>query len=312
MLRSAHKFWDLILWIARITKRTLNLSPRTDDLNVSLQASGIHRYLLTLHRMAQQSKDRLIVHTSPCSVAKAHNFDHSRYHTAAYQECHLSFSKPSGRNISLDPHYFQDSAHFRIPIGCHPTYIYPHNIDLSKKTPNSVQFFGNDSSIYANFDGAFWGMPSRFSSLQRIRAAHPEIGIRTSDIQHYQRLLVELEFFICLPGLYMPLCHNLYESMTCGCIPLVHVNYSKWLDPKLQELLAPVTYASDEQLLEWISDIQSGQFVLDKIGLAQSLMSHVHDALSWGAIRDCIEDSHKALLCAEEISVDLAKQDENR
>lgn len=110
----------------------------------------------------------------------------------------------------------------------------------------------------------------------------------------------------------MPLCHNLYESMTFGCIPLVHANYSKWLDPKLQELLTPVTFTSDEQLLEWISNIQAGQFVLDRIGLAQSLMNYCHHALSWVAIRDGIENSKTALLCAEEYSVHLAKQDEAR
>lgn len=43
--------------------------------------------------------------------------------------------------------------------------------------------------------------------------------------------LATADFFLCPPGIVMPMCHNLIEAMAVGAIPLI--NYPEWLQPDL-------------------------------------------------------------------------------
>lgn len=40
------------------------------------------------------------------------------------------------------------------------------------------------------------------------------------------------DFFLCPPGIVMPMCHNIIEAMAVGTIPIT--NYPEWLDPPLE------------------------------------------------------------------------------
>jgi len=174
--------------------------------------------------------------------------------------------------------------------------------------PNSIGFYGSRISKYATFNSKFWEMPSRLDTLDLLRPSFPDIASYFHSMEAYTDALVRCDYFICLPGVHMPLCHNLYEAMLCGSVPVLHQRYARWLDPDLQLLLKPVTYANDEELLQWVSKIQSGEFQVDSRSLASELKSHCDASLSWESIRKHFEQSNSALICAEEESVKLAFQ----
>lgn len=306
MIRFTRKGVRLLLWIFNIVLKQIRKNPHNYDMHVILDAVAIHRYILTLHSNALHHGERLILNTSISSVISAHNMNHSRYHTMVYEECFFSFDKSNRNATLLDHHYFQSSQHYRVPIGFHPLFTPPKSVDLSNKKPGSIQFLGNSQREYEKFDSTFWGMPSRITTLKLIQSQYPELGYRTNNREEYREILFETTYFICLPGFCMPLCHNLYESMICGCIPLLHVNYAKWLDSKLQSLLKQVTYNNDLQLLEWIEQIKNNNSPINEKELAQNLITYCKDKLSWQSIKSSIQHSDKSLICAEEVSVKLA------
>lgn len=306
MIRSIRKLSRLLFWIcSRVLKRRRQ-GRHDSDVHVKLDAVAIHRYILTLHHNALHHGERLILNTSIRSVISAHNMDHGRYHKMAYRDCFFSFARSSRNATLLDHHYFQSDHHYRVPIGYHPMFTPPDSVDLTETEGGSIEFLGSTHPNYGQFDAQFWNMPTRLDTLSRLRASHPELGRRTPDMGEYRDILIKSEFFLCLPGVSMPLCHNLYESIACACIPLLHVNYAKWLDTELQSLLKSVTYQSDEELLDWIPKIKAGDFISRPNELALALMTHCSKALSWPSIKSSIIKSEKALICAEEVSVKLA------
>ena len=308
MIRSIRKATRLLLWVCNTALKSSRQGRCESGLRVRLDALAIHRYILTLHRLALNDGDRLILNTSVGSVLSARNMEAGPYFKMAYEDCFFSFAKPRQIAPLLDHHYFQSGQHYRVPIGYHPMFTPPDSVTVANKRAGSIRFVGSAVSHYAHFDEDFWQMPTRLSTLNRVLAEHPEIWEHLHPMDRYRDVLTETEFFLCLPGFSMPLCHNLYESMICGCIPLVHVNYAKWLDRELQSILKPVTYQSDDELLDWIPRIKSGEFISHPEELALAVMAHCKKALSWPSIKSSILSSEKALICAEEVSVKLAME----
>ena len=306
MVRLVSKAWRTFLWFCHQQNKIRNHTKDSIETHVKLDAIAIHRYILTLHRNARDNNERLILHTSLSSVIKAHNIDHSPYHTMAYTECSVSFASHKGKVTILDHNYFQPSHLYRIPIGFHPFFTPPHSVNISHKKSGSIIFLGSLEPMYDLFDSSFWNMPTRLETMKLIHNSHPELKLESPFVPNYKSILYDTEYFICLPGVHMPLCHNLYESMSCGCIPLVHVNYAKWLGPELQSLLKPVTYNDDGELLEWIPRIKTGDFLHQPNELAIKLVDHCKDALSWKTIKSSLRNSERVLVCAEDESVKLA------
>jgi len=63
-----------------------------------------------------------------------------------------------------------------------------------------------------------------------ITASH-EIRIEPG---HWLDTLAMADFFLSPPGIVMPMCHNIIESMAVGTIPIT--NYPEWLDPPLRHM----------------------------------------------------------------------------
>ena len=59
--------------------------------------------------------------------------------------------------------------------------------------------------------------------------------------------LARADFFLCPPGMVMPLCHNVVEAMAVGTIPLI--GYPEWLQPPLRHMVDCVAYGDHEDLL---------------------------------------------------------------
>ena len=67
------------------------------------------------------------------------------------------------------------------------------------------------------------------------------------------KLLSKADFFLALPGVKIPLCHNLVEAMSLGVIPVIQ--YQSYLPVKLQNNINCITYNSENELFMKISDL---------------------------------------------------------
>ncbi len=64
--------------------------------------------------------------------------------------------------------------------------------------------------------------------------------------QEWLDVLSKVDFYIALPGVSMPLCHNLIESMSVGAIPILE--YGHFLFPKLEDKKNCLIFKSVEEL----------------------------------------------------------------
>lgn len=60
--------------------------------------------------------------------------------------------------------------------------------------------------------------------------------------------LAKADFFLCPPGIVMPMCHNVIEAMAVGTIPLI--SYAEWLHPNLEHLVNCVVFDGKDDLVE--------------------------------------------------------------
>lgn len=63
-------------------------------------------------------------------------------------------------------------------------------------------------------------------------------------------VLAKSDFFLCAPGVNIPLCHNAIESMSVGTIPVT--NYPDWFFPSLKHLENCIKFTTKEDLIEAI------------------------------------------------------------
>lgn len=62
------------------------------------------------------------------------------------------------------------------------------------------------------------------------------------------------DFFLCPPGIVMPMCHNIVEAMAIGTIPIT--NYPEWFNPPLQHLKDCIVFDSLEDLMLKLKIVQ--------------------------------------------------------
>lgn len=278
-----------------------------NSIQLYIGAKGIHRYLLILHQASQKAGANLVIHVNFWDIIRHINHHQGRYHKEIYRTCKLTFARPNSDCIQIHFDYFQQSEGYRIPIGCHPLFQLPtYKPDHPRRT--KVNFLGANTAQYAQFRTDIWGMPSRADTLLKIQQKYPHIGRRTSNIEQYAKALRDTQYFICLPGMHMPLCHNFYEAILSGCTPLIHRNYAAWIDPALRQKLLPFTYTTDNQLLLWIEQIENDKFVDNRTELTQPIFELCSQSLSWKSIRKSIETNKEVLICAEESSLELLLQ----
>lgn len=65
--------------------------------------------------------------------------------------------------------------------------------------------------------------------------------------------LASADFFLCPPGIVMPMCHNIIEAMAVGTIPLT--NYPEWMDPPLTHLHDCIAFDGEDDLLDKVRQV---------------------------------------------------------
>lgn len=166
---------------------------------------------------------------------------------------------------------------FDIHLRQFSTLISGYNIQETRTV--RVGFVGNlNPEVYTNTAiKDVFGMLERFYAFEKIRTTfknriqmakraedyfpdkhcdlllggfgHPEIP--NSTPKNFLPFLNQLDFFIALPGINIPFCHNLIEAMSQGCIPILE--YGQLMPIPLQNEINCLTYKNSRELVSQIN-----------------------------------------------------------
>lgn len=122
-------------------------------------------------------------------------------------------------------------------------------------------------------------------------------------------VLANFRFFFALPGRIMPLCHNIVEAMSCGCICLIEEGYADLLEPVLEDDFTAKTFQGLASLKQAIADLFSWpeeKMDFIRANVERYYQDHLAPA---GVVNKFIASGKKKIyLQAEEISVDLLRK----
>lgn len=307
ILRATACYFQFKLW----KKSPRKLARANKTLFLDLPSEGLHRYILTLlHQLNAQEEAHCIVLPLKLSLLSAlysaRNW--KPYERALLDDPRILFTARSYEAnwlpCSID--YFKESeaAAYRVPLGPHPTF-YEYTLPALSKNP-TVFWAGNLRDAYEfEFDEALWEMPNRSRIVNHLTANHPQVVKGRISREEFIQSLATYQFYLCLPGMFMPLCHTVYECLILGCIPILHKEYMKWMPEAFQEIIAPFSWQHFEDLDELIVRIEHGLEDERRENTSAKLQSYQIEHLSGEAIFEKMVNSNELLICAEERSVQL-------
>lgn len=160
------------------------------------------------------------------------------------------------------------------PLLCHVRGTSPLPRDVVRRRPIRILFAGRCTEEGYHQPDILWqryGKLTRFSLIQHLRAnrmvreprtyadfqgllqrddCHEFVLLDTSRFSiptgQWLEVLASAEFFFCPPGLIMPMCHNLIESLAVGTIPIT--SYPEWLTPHLRHGETCLSFSTNESL----------------------------------------------------------------
>ena len=174
----------------------------------------------------------------------------------------------------------RDPSVYDVPMAQHPL-MYARGLwnqpVAFRKPRSSVLFIGNsEPGTYSKIDqdGVF-DVVGRVRLRQLLSQSGLSRELRQgeglSDAENGRVLLVDSSqhpipmdrfrpevagfgFFLCAPGVFMPLCHNLVEAMSVGTIPLIQRSYAELLDPVLEHGRNAIVFDGEADLVERIEE----------------------------------------------------------
>ncbi|WP_089239453.1 hypothetical protein [Belliella buryatensis] len=76
--------------------------------------------------------------------------------------------------------------------------------------------------------------------------------------------LSKFDFFFALPGMYMPISHNIIEAMSVGTIPFLQQSYADIFQPQLENGINCITYLGIEDLpkkIQYLFSLELNQII---------------------------------------------------
>ncbi|MCO8123892.1 hypothetical protein NHH03_19255 [Stieleria sp. TO1_6] len=165
-----------------------------------------------------------------------------------------------------------------MPYPMHPHQIRGLTADRKRQLrsiPKAGVFFaGNQKSRYGR-DGMQneFGVLPRLEILSLLREHFPDriapvdaggrgdrIVLRDSATDpiaadQWMSVLAKHQFFLCCPGASQPVCHNVIEAMSVGCIPILE--YADRLHPQIQDGINAICFQGRQGLVEAIARIDT-------------------------------------------------------
>ncbi len=126
-----------------------------------------------------------------------------------------------------------------------------------------------------------------FSRRDNCCVVHDRRSFAVAD-EDWLETIARSDFFLCLPGSRMPMCHNVIEAMAVGTIPIL--NYAEWFDPPLKHGETCIEFNTVEELRGRIAEILN--FTTDAVqATRERVIRYYEDHLSPGGFRKKLEES---------------------
>lgn len=151
----------------------------------------------------------------------------------------LADKKLRGKILVSDDYFSHPQNSYHVPYTFHPNYFLKDDfdIDLTKTRRITCFFSGNiEPDEYDRRElPLLFGISSRYQVIKYIKSEFQTEGYleageqyivindvrkRSIDLSSYLKALSESNFFLSVPGVVMPQCHNIVEGMRCGTIPI--------------------------------------------------------------------------------------------
>ncbi|KQS95229.1 hypothetical protein [Chryseobacterium sp. Leaf394] len=167
---------------------------------------------------------------------------------------------------------------FHIPMSFHP-YMYHQNlwnqnIHCAKERFNSIFCYGNfDAKAYLDIEHTGFNVIPRtkllsfFSDKSNFLPVRSKKELISADTNYFSEKFVFaikenyqidmddirshlslFNFFLCCPGVVMPLCHNVVEAMSVGTIPVIEKEYAEVMYPHLEHQKNAIIFHDLEDL----------------------------------------------------------------
>jgi hypothetical protein len=229
----------------------------------------------------------------------------------------------------------RDPAVYDVPMAQHPLMyargLWNRPVETGEPRP-AVLFIGNsEPGTYSKIDhdGVF-DVIGRIrlrellakSGLGRDLAAGDDLAAGTAGrvtlvdssqrpipMEDFRQTVAGFGFFLCAPGVFMPLCHNLIEAMSVGTIPLIQRSYAALLEPVLEHGRNAIVFDGEADLVERVGEALAMD--PDRIGGMKRRVLDYYDAhLSPRAVAQRIlrPDLRQVRMLAGERSVNLLRQ----
>ena len=271
------------------TKNVENLVGKNVPLvSFELDSVDYHRYFYVLVTFYLRAGHTVIIQANKKSIARIQRDKYARK-LLIQSDVHWVQAFPKQLNpdlhpIHLNPAYFAPThaTEFHVPMCQHPT-MYDENIDdlqFETERVNSLAFAGDfRSSLYHKPTLLqHFGHLNRIELLKVIQQQFDSVIIlqtnATQDFKEhcvyiadnatvrfdqkaYRKYLASFDFFLALPGIHMPICHNIVEAISLGTIPFVHQAYAKHMHPPLEHMKTAFIYNDFNQINVSITQLLS-------------------------------------------------------
>ncbi|GAA5093176.1 hypothetical protein GCM10023210_23180 [Chryseobacterium ginsengisoli] len=164
-----------------------------------------------------------------------------------------------------------DKNAFHVPMSFHPFMynqgIWDNKIDTDRKRFNSIFCYGNfDAKAYLDIKRTEFTVETRvalldfFQKKENFGSIHGKEDIVSANasfdkkyvfaikenyaikMEDIRELLSYFNFYLCCPGVVMPLCHNVIEAMSVGTIPLIQKEYAEVMYPNLEHKVNAIIF----------------------------------------------------------------------
>lgn len=241
-------------------------------------------------------------------------------------------------------HYFnrnnEISSVFHIPMSFHPlmyhTAIWDNSVNTDRERLNSIFCYGNfDEKAYSEIKRtdfrvvprteilSFFKQKKQFAPIKskdRIIAADSDLNEKfvfaikedfQVEMKDIRELLSYFNFYLCCPGVVMPLCHNVVEAMSVGTIPLIEKEYAQVMYPNLQNGVNAVIFDDLNHLNQILEDEIFNLSEEEILSLKKNVLQYYHMHLTPESvvknINKSIHDKKLIYLQAEHRSVKFKK-----
>ncbi|PKF75282.1 hypothetical protein [Chryseobacterium sp. PMSZPI] len=212
---------------------------------------------------------------------------------------------------------------FHIPMSFHPFMyhygIWNYEVDLNKKRCNSIFCYGNfDAQAYLDIKRTefsviprtellsyfknqqnFISLSGKLELFEKIKEGSMERKYAFAIKEHFalpmedvRETLSYFNFYLCCPGVVMPLCHNVIEAMSVGTIPLIQKEYAEVMYPNLVNKVNAIIFddiGNLDSILNEVFDISETEI----LKMRKNVLQYFQDNLTPDSVVEHINESIK-------------------